>query len=93
VTQVDLEHLYLRVMSALGKIAEGSKLNDWVMTKGDYGKEMLVATALHEAAQYLPEPFQDDDWDIVQAAFSRFNTLPPSRRIDECCRDLLKRMS
>ena len=90
--QVDLDYVHCRVMSALAKLDEDSKLADQ-LTVRHFGRIDRVQDALEVGARFLREPFHDEDWDVVERAFGRLSGNPPSNRIDECCRDLLRRMS
>jgi hypothetical protein len=89
---MDLDYTHRRMMSALAKIADGAELADYVPIQNQ-GREVQVRSALINGARFLCEPFHDDHWDIVMAAFSRFGMEPPSRQKDECCRSLLEHMS
>jgi hypothetical protein len=77
---------------ALDGIAKGARFKDHVAMKNDFGRKIEVERGLRDGVRADGE-FYGDEWDVVLAAFRRFGAVPPSRRIDACCREMLNLMS
>ena len=78
------------MMAAIKAISDGRQLDDFASVPSDYGREFKIRDALIDGEREFPEPFEDDDWKVVLAAFDRLKLTPPSRRKDECCTSLLQ---
>lgn len=54
---------------------------------------ITVADGLIHGSRLPPgEEFTTDEWPNVVKAFARFHIEPPSRKIAECCNDLMRLM-
>jgi len=82
-------YAHRQMMAAIKAISDGRRLDDFASVPSDYGREFKIRDALIDGEREFPEPFEDDDWRVVLAAFARLKLAPLSRRKDECCTSLL----
>ena len=80
------------MMAAIKAIADGRQLNDVASVPSDYGREFKIRDALIDGEREFLEPFDDDHWQVVLAAFDQLRLVPLSRRKEECCTNLLRAM-
>ena len=80
------------MMAAIKAISDGRQLDDFASVPSDYGREFKIRDALIDGEQEFPEPFDDEHWYVVLAAFAQLKLTPLSRRKDECCTTLLRAM-
>jgi hypothetical protein len=86
-TNPDYDHR--RMMAAIKAVSDGRRLDDVASVPSDYGREFKIRDALIDSEQEFPEPFDDEHWSSVLAAFAQLKLAPLSRRKDECCTSLL----
>ena len=87
------DYAHRQMMAAIKAISDGRRLDDLASVPSDYGREFEIRDALIVGEREYQEPFEDDDWEVVLAAFARLKFTPLSRRKDECCRSLLQVVS
>ena len=85
----DLNFAHRQMMAAIKAISQGSQLDDFVSLPSDYGRPFRIREGLIRGKEF-PEPFHDEQWPMVEAAFARLKLDPPSRMKDECCAALLR---
>jgi hypothetical protein len=76
-------------MKAFEEICHGANLTASVADRQDYGRNTRVEKAL-AYSERLVEPFNDDEFEVVQEAYRRFRIVPPSRSPHECSMAMLK---
>ena len=86
------DYAHRQMMTAIKAISDGSHLHDVASVPSDYGREFNIRDALINGEREFSEPFDDEDWKTVQAAFARLRLEPVSRRKDHCCTTLLQVM-
>ena len=88
----DPDYAHRQMMAAIKAISDGRRLDDLASVPSDYGREFKIRDGLFAGERKFSEPFEDDDWKVVLAAFAQLKLTPLSRRKDECCTSLLRAM-
>ena len=90
-TSVDLDRCHQQIMSAVKAIADGKRDPTAHATiRGGYGSTESIEKCLGNGSAFRGEVFNDDHMDVVAAAFAQFGATPPSKRVGECCAELLR---
>ncbi|HDZ72734.1 MAG TPA: hypothetical protein ENH55_08125 [Aurantimonas coralicida] len=79
------------VIDANEAVVNGKGAEDRIDNREGFGRSLSVADALKIGVE-IEQDFCDEAWPLVVRAFARFGLNPPSRAINECCRDLCKRL-
>jgi hypothetical protein len=63
------DYAHRQMMAAIEAISVGRQLDDFASVPSDYGREFKIRDGLFAGGRKFSEPFEDDDWKVVLAAF------------------------